>query len=165
MFPAPEVWARIDAVEAKLAELDPIIESFCERRGLRFSKMVDENRTLWPRRGMWVREDIDRCIHLTMDLTVAEVMERGFYPEMPWSLHADASLPIEKGQPPRILDIDVFRGVPYSRLAEVLGQGLEDGLSALRRLSRDDVIARGAVVGLPPGSRGGNGPSLQHRSG
>ena len=115
MFPSPEVWVKVDAIEAKLAELDPIMQSFCERSGLKFSKMVDENRTLWPRRGMWVREDIDRCMNLTMDLTVAEVMERGFYPEMPWSLHADATLPIAKGQPTRILNTDVFRGVPYLR--------------------------------------------------
>jgi hypothetical protein len=154
MFPSPEVWARVDAIEAKLAELDPIIQSFCERRGFTFSKMVDENRTLWPRRGMWVREDIDRCMHLTMDLTVAEVMERGFYLEMPWSLHADATLPVARGQPIRILNTDVFRGVPYSRLAHVLGQGLEDGLAALRRLTREDVITRGEVVGPPPGSSG-----------
>ena len=156
MFPSPEVWERVDAIEAKLAELDPIMQSFCERRGLTFSKMVDENRTLWPRRGMWVREEIDRCMHLTMDLTVAEVMERGFYPEIPWSLHADATLPIAKGQRTRILNTDVFRGVPYSRLADVLGQGLEDGLAALRRLTRADVIAKGEVVGPPPGSSEGS---------
>jgi len=116
--------------------------------------MVDENRTLWPRRGMWVREDIDRCMHLTMDLTVAEVIERGFYPEMPWSLHADATLPIATGHPTRILHTDVFRGVPYSRLADVLGQGLEDGLAALRKLTREDVITKGEVVGPPPDSSG-----------
>jgi hypothetical protein len=150
VYPSPEVWARVAAIEAKLAELDPIMQSFCERSGLTFSKMVDENRTLWPRRGMWARQDIDRCMHLTMDLSVAEVMDRGFYPEMPWSLHADASLPIEKGQPTRILSMDVFRRVPYLRLAVVLGQALEDGLSALHRLTREDVIARGEVVGPPP---------------
>jgi hypothetical protein len=150
MFPSPEVWARVDAIEAKLAELDPIMQAFCERRGFRFSKMVDENRTLWPRRGMWVREDIDRCMYLTMDLTVTEVMERGFYPEMSWSLHANATLPITTGQPTRILDTSVFRSVPYSRLADVLGQGLEDGLVALRKLTREDVHTRGKVVGSPP---------------
>ena len=150
MFPSPEVWARVDAIEAKLTELDPIMQSFCARRSFRFSKMVDENRTLWPRRGMSAREDIDRLIHLTMDLTVAEVMERGFYPEMPWSLYAAATLPIAIGQPTRILSTDVFRGVPYSRLAAVLGKGLEDGLSILRRLTREDVITKGEIVAGPP---------------
>jgi hypothetical protein len=101
---------------------------------------------------MWVREDIDRCMHLTMDLTVAEAMERGFYPEMPWSLRAAATLPLAKGQPTRILSADVFHGVPYSRLAEVLGPGLEDGLSTLRGLTREDVITKGEVVGEPPDS-------------
>ena len=150
MYPSPEVWARIDLIEAKLAELDPIMQSFCERRGFRFSKMVDENRTLWPRRGMTAREDIYRCMYLTMDLSVPEVMERGFYPEMPWSLHADATLPIAKGEPTRILSADVLSGVPYSRLTEVLEKGLEDGLAILRRLTRDDVVTRGEIVGDPP---------------
>ena len=174
MFPSQEDWARVDAIEAKLAELDPIMQSFCERRGFRFSKMVDENRTLWPRRGMWVGEDIDRCMYLTMDLTVAkvvdrgfypempyaaraqyenafmEVLERGFYPEMPWSLHADATLPVAKVHPPRILRTDVFCGMPYSRLAEVLGKGLEDGHSILRSLTHEDVITKGEVFGGPP---------------
>ena len=150
MFPSPEDWARVDAIEAKLAELDPIMKAFCQRRGFKFSKMVDENRSLWPRRGMSAREDIDRLMHLTMDLTVAEVMERGFYPEIPWSLHAAATLPIAIGQPTRILNTDVFRGVPYSRLAEVLGKGLEDGFSILRILTREDVITKGEIVAGPP---------------
>src|SRR5688500_9548818 len=126
----PEVWARVDAIEAKLAELDPIMQSFCERRGFRF--IVDVNRTLWPRRGMRANEDICRGLYLRMDLTVQEVMDRGFYPEMPWSLHADATFMPARGEPVRILGTDVFSGVPYSRLAEILGKSLEDGLAILR---------------------------------
>jgi hypothetical protein len=146
MYPSPEVWARVDAIEAKLAELDPIIQSFCERYGFTFTKMVDENRTLWPRRGMWVREEIDRAMYLCMDLTVPEVMERGFYPEMPWSLRGNASLSPSDVQPNRLLDIYVFCGLPYSSLAEILGKRLEDGLSALRRTTREDVIANGYLI-------------------
>jgi hypothetical protein len=144
-----EVWARVDAIEAKLAELDRIMQSFCERRGFRFSTMVDENRTLWPRRGMTAREDIYRGLYLTMDLTVQEVMDRGFYPAMPWSLHANATFMPAEGEPTRILGTDVFHGVPYSRLAEILEKSLEDGLLILRGLTREDVIARGEVVGGP----------------
>jgi hypothetical protein len=143
----PEVWARVDAIEAKLVELDPIMQGFCEREGFRFSTMVDENRTLWPRRGMTAHEDIYRGLYLTMDLTVQEVMDRGFYPEMPWSLHADATFMPARGEPTHILSTDVFSGVPYSRLAEILGKSLEDGLLILRGLTRQDVVSRGEIVG------------------
>jgi hypothetical protein len=34
-------------------------------------------------------------------------------------------------------------------LAEILGKGLEDALSILCRLIREDVIARGKVTGEP----------------
>src|SRR6185503_11121472 len=98
------VTARIEAVEAKLAELDPILRAFCVRNHYSFSGQVG----VWPRRRVWTREEIDRAIALTMDLSVPEVMERGFYPDMPWSLYADASLPLAHGS--RILMMDVFRG-------------------------------------------------------
>jgi hypothetical protein len=84
-----------------------------------------------------------------MDLTVQEVMDRGFYSEMPWSLHADATFMPAKGEPTRILRTDVFSGVPYSRLAEILEKSLEDGLAILRGLTREDVLTRGEVVGGP----------------
>ena len=112
----PEVWARVDEIEAKLAELDPILQSFCARRGFRFSTMVDENRTLWPRRGLTAREEIFRGLYLTMDLTVQEVMDRGFYPEMPWSLYADATFMPARSEPTRILSKKVLNAVPCSLL-------------------------------------------------
>src|SRR6185312_16263914 len=114
MRPTSEDYARVDAIEAKLAELDPIIENFCARNGFRFNKRGEMR--MWPRRGMWVREEIDRSIYLTMDLTVAEAMDRGFYPEMPWSLGVAASLPMETEPSARILSTLVFQSVPYCQL-------------------------------------------------
>ena len=50
----PEVTARIQAIEAKLAELDPILHGFCARRGYIFSSQVG----VWPPRMGWAREEI-----------------------------------------------------------------------------------------------------------
>ena len=102
---------------------------------------------MWPRRSMWVREEVDRSIYLTMDLTVAEAMERGFYPEMPWSLEVTASLPIHTEEPARILSTSVFRGVPYCQLSAVLQKGLEEGLTLLRKQTAEDIMSRGEVIG------------------
>jgi len=139
---SPEIAARIQAVEAKLAELDPILHGFCTERGYTFSSQVG----VWPRRKVWARKEIDRTLDLTMDLTVPEVMERGFYPEMPWSLYASASLlPVSKQV--RLLSADVFRGLPFSQLAGVLAARFEDGLAMLRGFTREDIIARGQIHG------------------
>jgi hypothetical protein len=138
---SPEIVARVQAVEAKLAELDPILHDFCTRRGFTFSSQVG----VWPRRKAWAREEIDRALDLVMDLTVPEVMERGFYPEMPWSLRATASVMLPL--PGRLLTEDVFQGLPFSQLAGVLSARLEDGLARLRQISREDIIARGQIHG------------------
>jgi hypothetical protein len=138
---SPEVAARIQAVEAKLAELDPILQDFCTRRGFTFSSLVG----VWPRRKVWARAEIDRTLDLVMDLTVPEVMERGFYPDMPWSLHATASVMLPL--PGRLLSEAVFQRLPFMQLAEILPARLEDGLARLRQISRDDIIARGQIHG------------------
>lgn len=142
---SPDITARIQAVEAKLVELDPIFHSFCARRNYKFSSHVG----VWPRRLVWARVEIDRTIALTMDLTVPEVMERGFYYEMPWSLSGGASLPIEADQPIRILNIDVFRNVPYSQLLGILPPGLEEARAKLDKITREEIIARGHVYEPP----------------
>jgi hypothetical protein len=80
-----------------------------------------------------------------MDLTVPEVMERGFYPDMPWSLRATASVMLPL--PGRLLTEDVFQGLPFSQLAGILSARLEDGLARLRQISREDIIARGQIHG------------------
>ena len=140
-----EITARIQAVEAKLAELDPILHGFCTRRAYTFSSQVG----VWPRRMVWAREEIDRTMALVMDLTVPEVMERGFYPEMPWSLRAGATLPIASNEPIRILNLDVFTSLQYSQLAGVLEARLEDGRAMLQKVTREDIIARGQVYEPP----------------
>ena len=140
---SPEIIARIQAVEDNLLKLDPIMHAFCTKNGYIFSSQVD----LWPRRRVWAREEIDRTLALTMDLTVPEVMERGFHIGMPWSLYASASLPLSLHEPVRILSRDVFRSLPFSQLAEVLEARLADGLALLRRINREDIIARGQILG------------------
>ena len=140
---APEITERVQAVEHNLALLDPVLHYFCRRHGYTFRGMVD----LYPQRRAWRREEIDRCLDLTLDLTVSEVVERGFYPDMPWSLYASASLLPTVREAARILSADVFRGVPYSQLATVLEPGLEDGLAMLRTFKRQDIIERGQTYG------------------
>src|SRR5260221_4647048 len=114
---SPEVYGRVQVTRSKLAELDPLLEGFCARSRFTFSDLGD---TLWPRRRLWAREEIDRCLDLTMDLTLPEFLERGFYPDLPWSLYASASLPLAAAQPMRILKTDIFRGVPHSHLADIV---------------------------------------------
>ena len=80
-------------------------------------------------------------------------MERGFYPEMPWSLYGGATLPVARREPPRILNLDVFRGLPYSQLAEILEASLEDGRVMLQKITRADILARGQIFKPPqPGT-------------
>src|SRR4051812_11715850 len=84
---APEIIERIQAVETHLATLDPILHEFCAQRDYTFRSSVG----VWPRRGAWRREAVDHCFDLTIDLTMPEVMERGFSPDMPWSLYVTGS--------------------------------------------------------------------------
>jgi hypothetical protein len=144
MRPTAEDYARVDAIEAKLAELDPILKAFCARSGLRFSGRGEMR--MWPRRSMSVREEIDRSIYLVMELTVLEAMDRGFYSDMPWSLEAAASL---QGFPVDVLTTSIFQGIPYSKLAEVLEQKLEEALALLRTQTRVDILSKGEMLGAP----------------
>lgn len=139
----PDITAKIQAVETKLSELDPIWQEFCSRRGFTFSSIVG----VWPRRRVWAREEIDRSIDLTMDLTVPEFFERGFQPDVPWSLYATASLPFAEDYPPHILSVEVFRHLPFSEIAGVLAARLEDSLALLKRFDREDVLTKGVAHG------------------
>jgi hypothetical protein len=140
---SPDITAKIEAVEAKLTELDPILHEFCSRRGFTFSSIIG----VWPRRRVWARQEIDRAIDLTMDLTVPEFFERGFQPDVPWSLYASASLPVSEDFPSHILSVDVFRHLPFSEIAGVLAARLEDGLATLGSFTREDVLAKGKTYG------------------
>jgi hypothetical protein len=140
---SPDITAKIQAVEAKLTELDPILYEFCSRRGFKFSSIIG----VWPRRRVWARQEIDRAIDLTMDLTVPEFFERGFQPDVPWSLYASASLPVSKDYPSHVLSVDVFRHLPFSEISGVLAVRLEVGLAMLRDFTREDVLAKGKTHG------------------
>ena len=143
MIPSPEATLRIHAVEAKLAELDPIIHDFCKRNRYTFSSTVG----VWPRRKVWAREDVDRTLDLVMDLSVSDVMERGFYSEMPWSLCATASLLLPAPDPGKLLSQNIFHALACSELAKVLAARLEEGLLILQKITREDVINRGQIHG------------------
>ena len=84
---------------------------------------------------------------LTTDLTVQEVMDRGFSPDMPWSLHASASFLHIPGQALRMLTRPVFTNMPYSRLASALPEQLESGLALLRTFTADLIISSGETFG------------------
>ena len=138
---SPEILARVLSVESKLAELDPILHDFCARRGYTFSSHVG----VWPRRKVWARTEVDRTLDLITDLTVPEVMERGFYPDMPWTLIASA---LERSPiPGRVLMQDVFHGQPFAQLAAVLAARLEQGFVILRKIKQEDILSRGKVHG------------------
>jgi hypothetical protein len=140
---SPEAKAKIETVNDKLSELDPIIQAFCARREYAFSAYAE----MWPARRASARGEIYRCLHLTMDATILDVLKRGFWPEMPWSLCASATLlPLAPGESIRTVTEDILRGLPFSGLASVLEERLEDGFSILRKLTREDVLAKGGMA-------------------
>jgi hypothetical protein len=136
---APEITERIQAIETHLATLDPILRDFCIRHDYTFSSSVG----VWPRRRAWRREEVDRCFDLTMDLTVPEVMERGFSPDMPWSLYVSASTRPPDFISARILTVDMFRRLPFSLLHERLATDLEAGLATLLTFTAEVIDERG----------------------
>lgn len=153
---------KIQTVEKKLSELDPIWESFCARHEYRFLP----GRELWPNRMAWGHGEIEHRLALTTDLTFAEVLERGFHAEMPWSLYAMATIPMlrySQGKviqvslsPPGslhpVLTFELFRRVAFSELSDVLEKQLERGFSMLNEVTREDILQKGEV---PKGSLAG----------
>lgn len=129
--PPEEHAANVQAVEAQLAALEGTFADFCARHGYTFVRVVG----VWPRRRAWWRGKVDRCFDLTMDWTVPEFMERGYSPDMPWSLHVTASFPDRDAQQARLLTAEVFRGLPLSALNDRLGAALEEGLATLQTLT------------------------------
>jgi hypothetical protein len=49
--------------------------------------------------------------------------------------------------PGRVLMEDVFHGLPFSQIADVLAARLEDGLVMLRKIKHEDIVTRGQVHG------------------
>jgi hypothetical protein len=145
--------AKVQSIEKKLAELDPVWEAFCSRRGYSFMP----GRELCPYRAAFAHQKIDHRIVLTMDVAFTAMLEQGFCPDMPWSLYAMASLPFwsrSSGKPSElvpaalispmpVLTFELFRQLPFAGLAEVLENQLERGFSVLRELTREDILRKG----------------------
>ncbi len=89
-----------------------------------------------------------------MDLTmvigvvgVQDVLDRGFYPELPWSLYASGSLPPGTDPDIRILSRPVFGSVPFSRLASVLANSIDRGLEILNAMTETEILRHGKKYG------------------
>jgi hypothetical protein len=137
----PETAEKIQVVETHLSTLDSILCSFCARYGYSFRKVAG----IWPRRRLWRREGVDQYFDLTMDLTVPELMERGFSPEMPWSLYISASTRPRDSDSVRILTEAVFRRLPFSSIPSRLTGDLALGLARLQTFTPDLINERGRL--------------------
>jgi hypothetical protein len=159
-YDSPEGRANVAAIESKLKELDAVFRQFCSREGYTFSATV----YLWPRRRVWRRQEIDRCMDLTMAIGIVgvqDVLDRGFYPELPWSLYASGSLPPGRDLDIRILSRPVLERVPLSHVASTLADSLERGLQILNSMTRSEILTRGEKCGrrAEPGASPNAGPA------
>jgi hypothetical protein len=157
-YDSPEARANVAAIEAKLAELDDAFRQFCSRQDYRFSPIVQ----LWPRRRVWRRQEIDRCMDLTMEIGVQDVLNRGFYPELPWSLYASGSLRPDTALDVHIFLRPVFEHVPFFALASVLVDGLERGLQILNGMTETEIRMQGQKLGrgAEPDAAPNGGPAM-----
>lgn len=137
--------AKLRTVADKLAELDPILRSFCERRGLSLQPASE----FWPSRTMLAWDQIPGYLNLTPDggtpgtRGTLEFLKLGFYPEMTWALRASIIPRALGGQHFGMLSREVFSGIPFSELAGVLEEKLERGFKILRELVTEAIIAKG----------------------
>jgi len=155
-YNSPEARENVAAIESRLADLDEIFRQFCSHQDYKFSPTVD----LWPRRRVWRRQEIDRCMDLTMEVGVQDVLDRGFYPELPWSLYASGSLRPGTDPDVHILSHPVFQHVPFFHLASALVDGLERGLEILNSLTESEILTHGRKFGrrAEPGAPPNGGP-------
>ena len=96
---------------------------------------------------------------LTMDVGVQDVLDHGFYPELPWSLYASGSLWV--GNDSLALSRPIFEHVPFSRLASVLVDGLERGLQILNSMTASEILTQGQIGGrsTEPGAQPNHKPT------
>jgi len=153
--------ANVAAVESKLAEHDEVLRQFCSRHDYRFSSFVG----VWPRRRVWRRQEIDRCLDLTMDIGVQEVLDHGFHPDLPWSLHASGSLHPGTDPDIHILSRPVFEHIPFCRLRAVMPEGLQHGLTILHTLTEQVILREGRKFGrnAESGAAPNGGPATPPR--
>jgi len=153
--------SRIDSVNRKLSELDAIIQNFCTHRNYDFQVLDPE---WFPARAARVPgSEISRQLHLFPAAPFVEILKRGFFPEMPWSLHACATvsakpcLPslraLQYPPPPwRLFSQELFGNLTLSEVANRLESDLERGHLILCDLTRQDVLEKGE--GPCPGKPG-----------
>jgi len=128
--------AKIQTVEDKLAELDPILERFCERRKFALNHSAE----IWPFRAASSSVgEIHYHLMLGPAAKAVDVLTRGFYPEMPWLLNASATL---AGRVSRPFRTDILRGLPFAEVARVLEEQLEKGYTLLSGLTPEQVLAK-----------------------
>jgi hypothetical protein len=130
------------AIESKLAELDDLFLQFCSQQDYRFSRSLN----IWPKRRVWRRQEIDRVMDLEMDVRFQEALDRGFYPEFPWSFHARGSLHPGTDPDVHILSRPIFEHVPYPLLASALSSALANGLQILNAMTESDILSRGKTA-------------------
>ena len=82
-----------------------------------------------------------------MDVGVQDVLDRGFYPELPWSLRGNGSLHPDSDHQVHILTRTVFEHVPFIQLSAVLPASLERGLELLNEMTADSILAEGEKSG------------------
>jgi hypothetical protein len=132
-----EMKAKLRTIAEKLAELEPILRSFCERHGFILRPAGGFYRTM-------IAEGQGRgFLSLSPDFQTSEFVERGFYPEMPWALQAGVLRGTGSVHWFGMLSKEVFSGIPFSELAGVLEEKLEQGFSLLQELMTEAIIAQG----------------------
>jgi hypothetical protein len=136
---SPEAKAHLAAIDSKLAELDTLFLQFCSRQDYQFSR----NLQIWPKRRVWRRKEIDRCMDLVMDISFQDALDRGFYPDFPWSFYACGSLLPGTDPEVHILSRPIFEHVPYHRLESILEDGLASGLKILNAMTESEILALG----------------------
>lgn len=136
---SPQARANLAAIDSKLTELDGLFLQFCSQQDYRLSRNVQ----MWPKRRVWRRQEIDRCMDLVMDIAFQDALDLGFHPETPWSFYALGSLHPGADPDVHVLSRPIFEHVPYSCLASILVDGLASGLRILNAMTESEILAHG----------------------
>ena len=142
-FDSPEGRANLATIESKLGELDDLFLQFCSQQEYRFSRSLN----IYPKRRVWRRQEIDRVMDLEMDIGFQDSLDRGFYPEFPWSLYARGSLHPGTDPDVSVLSRSIFEHVPHSRLASILVDSLDRGLQILNTITESEILQHGEKWG------------------
>ena len=141
--------AKVAAIEANLVGLNPVLLQFCSRHG--FGMLM-----FWPGRSLCLLEgEISQSMDLTLDAKVdQELLDRGFHPDLQWSLDADAWLELDRDPERHQLSRPVFEHWSYSRFFPILADTLESGLDMLNGMNEVEIRKHGrataTVSWLPP---------------